>query len=349
LNNLAGRSRSSRTSNSNVAVARVGQVDQLISVSTATPSRKRPPEGDPSACGSSLSTTSTSGLASVFTIGSNNPSKDFVKGLSRSPQKQMRLCSNAIDPQAPEKMDVALATLVHSKGLSFNLPEDPLFANVISIARTLGERYKPPGKDKVAGVLLNEIHNTENTENLDTIVDEARIYGVVGYGDLATIDKYAFVNFLAAGPNNSFGILDIADCSEHCAKGEKKSGEYIAGKFTPLIQELEDRVDNSGKKCKGMMDLMLFDGGSNVQKCGRIMAAQFPRLTVLHGAEHALALMFSDIYNKVGPYKRMANICRKARNVFGSTRHAPTAMFRKKAKEHNNGKKIGLIKVSECR
>ena len=133
-------------------------------------------------------------------------------------------------------------------------------------------------------------------------MDEAAIYGIAGYGDLATIDKYAFVNFLAAGPNNSFGILDIADCSEQCAQGEKKSGEYIASKFTPLIQQLAEREDTYGNKCKGMLDLMLFDGGSNVQKCGRIMAAQFPRLTVLHGAEHVLALVFSDMYKSVEPY-----------------------------------------------
>ena len=71
--------------------------------------------------------------------------------MTKEPMKQMRLCANAIDPEAPAKMDVALATLVHSKGLSFSLPEEQLFLKVISIARTLGEQYKPPGKDKVGG------------------------------------------------------------------------------------------------------------------------------------------------------------------------------------------------------
>ena len=120
---------------------------------------------------SSLSTTSArssastpSGLHSIFTLGSNNPSREFVKGLTKEPMKQMRLCANAIDPEAPAKMDVALATLVTSKGLSFSLPEDELFLRVISIARTLGEQYKPPGRNRVGGALLDEIYKTENRE-----------------------------------------------------------------------------------------------------------------------------------------------------------------------------------------
>ncbi len=70
---------------------------------------------------------------------------------------------------------------------------------------------------------------------------------------------------------------------------------------------------------------------------------------MLHGAEHVMALLFQDVFNGCPEYVQLSNVCKKFRNVFGSTRHAPTAMFRGHAKEHNGGKKIGFIKVSECR
>ena len=263
----------------------------------------------------------------------------------------MRLCANALDPESPAKMDVALANFVHCKGLSFNLAEDDLMTRIIEITRTLDNKYRGPNRNRVGGELLDGVYNTNQDKNLDSIVDEAEVFGIAGYGDLATIDKYACINFLAAGANNPFAILDIVDCSDRCAAGEKKSAEYISGKFIPLIEALEDRSNKEGKKCKGIMDLLLFDGATNVQNAGQIMAARYPRLTVLHlhGAEHAISLVFGDLFKKVTEFKRMTNICRKVRNVFGCKRHATTAMFRKRAKEHNNGRLIGLIKVSECR
>ena len=37
------------------------------------------------------------------------------------------------------------------------------------------------------------------------------------------------------------------------------------------------------------------------------------------------------------------------RNVFGSTRHAPHAVFKKISKVHNNGRILQFIEPSECR
>ena len=128
----------------------------------------------------------------------------------------------------------------------------------------------------------------------------------------------------------------------------KNSAEYISGKFIPLIEALEDRPNKEGKKCKGIMDLLLFDGATSVEKAGQIMAARYPWLTVLHGAEHAISFVFGDLFKKVTEFKRMVNIYRKVRNIFGCKRHVATAMFRKRVKEHNNGRLIGLIKVLEC-
>ena len=42
------------------------------------------------------------------------------------------------------------------------------------------------------------------------------------------------------------------------------------------------------------IDLFIVDGASNVQKAGAVVAVVFPQVTVLHGAEHVLALFFND-------------------------------------------------------
>jgi len=39
-----------------------------------------------------------------------------------------------------------------------------------------------------------------------------------------------------------------------------------------------------------MVDLALFDGAANVQKAGEVLAALYPWISVLHGAEHVMSL-----------------------------------------------------------
>ena len=46
---------------------------------------------------------------------------------------------------------------------------------------------------------------------------------------------------------------------------------------------------------KSVIDLVFFDGGSNMQLAGRVIEAKFPWVTVIHGMEHVIALMFGDI------------------------------------------------------
>ena len=48
-------------------------------------------------------------------------------------------------------------------------------------------------------------------------------------------------------------------------------------------------------------------------------------------------------------YKMIAKLNRKLRNVFGSTRHAPTAMFRAESRKHFGGRSIGFIKTTDVR
>ncbi len=58
---------------------------------------------------------------------------------------------------------------------------------------------------------------------------------------------------------------------------------------------------------------------------------------------------FSDVYNSVPQFKRLSDFSKKVRNIFGSVRHSPKAMFETYSRQHNNGIYLGFIKPLECR
>ena len=46
---------------------------------------------------------------------------------------------------------------------------------------------------------------------------------------------------------------------------------------------------------KTLIDVVFFDGGSNMQLVDQIIQAIFQRISMVHGMEHALSHMFKDI------------------------------------------------------
>jgi len=126
------------------------------------------------------------------------------------------------------------------------------------------------------------------------------------------------------------------------AHGGKKDAKYVYSQFLPFIKDFEKRKPNT-------VDLVLFDGASNVQKAGDLLASSYPRICVLHGAEHVMSLFFNDVF-KYKELRSFIKICRIFYKVFGSgAMHAPYASFQKHAKNHNDGRKIGLIRASDTR
>jgi len=84
------------------------------------------------------------------------------------------------------------------------------------------------------------------------------------------------------------------------AGGGKKDAPYISNLILPLIKMIEGKAENDhSKKKPGLVDLVLFDGASNVVKAGKLLAINYPRITALHGAEHVVSLFFRDVYTQV--------------------------------------------------
>jgi hypothetical protein len=63
---------------------------------------------------------------------------------------------------------------------------------------------------------------------------------------------------------------------------------------------------------RSALDLVFFDGASNVQNAGEFLKAFNPRITVGHGAEHVVSF-FSAAYNRVPQFKRLSDFSKKVR------------------------------------
>ncbi len=143
-------------------------------------------------------------------------------------------------------------------------------------------------------------------------------------------------------------MLEIANCTAHLAEGGKKDAKYIAKTVMPLIQLMESEEDIHKKRYAGLVDLVVFDGASNVQNAAKILRAFNPRITVGHGTEHVVSLFFSDICTMVKSFMLLSAFTKRVRNIFGSVRHSPLAMFKKYSRQHNHGVYLGFIKPCEC-
>lgn len=246
------------------------------------------------------------------------------------------------NPLAESQLQMAIADMVHSCGLPFSLVSDQKFRKVISLARIVGSTFIVPTRNYVAGELLDINYNTYMESTWIKITNELNIFGVCLYGDGATVKKMPLINILSSSAHHTVGVLEIVDCSAHVASGAKKDAPYIASLFRPHIDKLE-------KESLNCVDVLYFDGASNVQKAGRLLEATFPRIVVLHGAEHVISLFFTDIF-KLSEFKFFNLVARRTYRLFGSgSMHAPYAMFHKYSKQHNEGKSIGLIRAAGTR
>jgi hypothetical protein len=62
----------------------------------------------------------------------------------------------------------------------------------------------------------------------------------------------------------------------------------------PIISWIEETKDHNNQKTdhRRVVDLLLFDGASNVQNATKLVSITDPRITVVHGAEHVVSLFF---------------------------------------------------------
>ncbi len=131
-----------------------------------------------------------------------------------------------------------------------------------------------------------------------TLLLESRIFGVTIFGDGATITNTPLINILASSPNNLSVLLEIVDCTSQMSIGGKKDATYLASAVRPYISATETHANTRRQKHLAVADLVQCDGTNNVQLSGRILARHHSRITVCHGAEHAISLFSKMFLNR---------------------------------------------------
>jgi hypothetical protein len=243
---------------------------------------------------------SRGGISSLSSSNSCSSKRPRIGRLRGSPfipphMHQKKLCKSDIPTNAVagQRMDIAVTNFMHSHMLPFSLTECPKFLKLLNMATSLGTGYLPPDQRKMSGPLLDMLYDSNKEEMIKNLLLESKIYGMTIFGDGATITNVPLMNILATSPNNPFALLEIVDCTDQMAKGGKKDAKFLSGIVRPLIMWLEARAKSN------IIDLIMFDGASNVQLAAKIVARYHPRIIVCHGIEHVIALFFSDVYNKV--------------------------------------------------
>jgi hypothetical protein len=214
------------------------------SVASAAPTygRKKPPVITIDSSPASSLTTSTFG--SSITSGNGGFAHFAPVATSSKKRMQTKIWQPPCDPEAAMKMDVAIADLVHSNLYKFKFAEDAKFQRILDIARRLPTSYKPPTSHHVGGVLLDKLYDVNWHQEATSLLTDAHTFGISLFGDGATIKTTPMINALGAGVHNSFAMLDVFDCTGHCAEGGKKDAVYIAGLFLDLIAKLEGMEDD---------------------------------------------------------------------------------------------------------
>ena len=104
------------------------------------------------------------------------------------------------------RLTVAIADVIISEGLSFNLSQKTRFKKMLDLARTVSKCYQPPNRKLISKDLLSVIHDQDMERNLSLIVKESEIFGSLFQGDGATISRVPLLNILVSGKSSSSRI-----------------------------------------------------------------------------------------------------------------------------------------------
>ena len=87
------------------------------------------------------------------------------------------------------RLTVAIAEIIFSECLSFNLSQKPRFKKVLDAARTLAKFYQPTNRELIYKYLLDIIHDQNMERNLSLIKKNSDVFGLLFLGDGATISR----------------------------------------------------------------------------------------------------------------------------------------------------------------
>ena len=170
--------------------------------------------------------------------------------------------------------------------------------------------------------------------NLSPIEKESEIFGLLFLGDGATISRVPLLNILVSGKNLPVSVLELVDCQGHIEDCGIKNGNFICNRFLDHFKIIDPH--------KSIIDVIMFDGTSNVQLAGELLKFHYPKIIVMRGVEHTVSFFFNDV-SKIPVANQMITAHKAIYNLFGSgIYHKPHYIFKPKSYEFHN-RNIGLF------
>ncbi len=175
---------------------------------------------------------------------------------------------------------MAIANVFHCENIPDMLVELPRFKRMVSVLSKVASIFEIPKQRQIGGLLLGLNFQRKYFDNKTNLLKSADVFGLGFLGNGATVKRMPLMNIIASCADTPPITISIHDCMEHMQEGGKKVATYVAGLF-----EDKERKYNTNDT---LTDVFCFDGASNVQKAGEILAAKFPHSFCFHGGEHVV-------------------------------------------------------------
>ena len=105
---------------------------------------------------------------------------------------------------------------------------------MLDLYRNFSKTYITPYRKVISKEPFYVIHEQNMKRNLAMIKNKTEIFGLLFFGNGATISIFPLLNILASSKNISVAILGIVDCQGHLADGNKSMEHSFVIKFSIL-------------------------------------------------------------------------------------------------------------------
>jgi hypothetical protein len=116
------------------------------------------------------------------------------------------------------RLTSAIAKFVYCKGLSFLATEGDQFLQILKLACMVNSTYRPPNRNFLSNELLDVSYKNRLSSYmtaLETALDvDADVYGLLLFGDGATVHGMPLMNILGNGIGEPSAILAIVNLSD---------------------------------------------------------------------------------------------------------------------------------------
>jgi hypothetical protein len=124
-------------------------------------------------------------------------------------------------------LDMAIADMCHCENLPDAFVESDRFKLVLKLAKLVNNNYKPPGRKKVGGELLDLNFKSCQEKNMESILKEASTFGLSFLSDGATVKKMPLLNVLGMCAGAPPVTVAIIDATEHLHGGGGGGGRRM--------------------------------------------------------------------------------------------------------------------------